>query len=183
MAWGLGWAQRGCAGGGVRCQFLSDLLRTRGCTLRRPEEVSSDRAKKPKDARELDQQQHQDRLTQHQRYDRANALATPQEAATHPLPPLRCGTYLLIFDIHHDSHVPLEYGLKLVLERFLCGEMGMARGAAYYREEAAKLRALAPSTNDPIIRQQLLDLIAEYEELAKLAEQRQGGGGPQSGSD
>jgi hypothetical protein len=61
--------------------------------------------------------------------------------------------------------------------------MDMASAAEHCREEAAKIRALAESTKDFTSRQQLLDLAAQYEELARLAEQRQIGGDPPSGSD
>ncbi len=61
--------------------------------------------------------------------------------------------------------------------------MGRASVAAHFREQAAKTRALAESAKGPTTLQQLLDLAADYEKLAELAEQREAGRGSPSDSD
>jgi hypothetical protein len=45
--------------------------------------------------------------------------------------------------------------------------------AAYYRQKAGEMRARAESAANPGLRNQLLELAAEYEKLAESAEARE----------
>jgi hypothetical protein len=44
--------------------------------------------------------------------------------------------------------------------------------AAHYRQEAAKMRKFAESATDSVVRNQLLELAAEYDKLAERADAR-----------